>query len=305
MIVRGLLIALLLGFTGFMLVLFSGQFREPGPAEVCNRPVSRQASPTALPPGAVNPDKIARTSSQTEKPQSGVELKNAGETGAGTVRYETNRSHPLPVRIADLAKLHKLKLLIKKYAGRYGVDEDLVWAVVRQESGFNPYAVSPKGAMGLMQLMPGTAARMGVSNAFDVEQNLAGGIKYLERCLSQFKQNVPLALAAYNAGPENVVKYQGCPPFAETRNYIVSILRAYAGGLIRKDWQAVLNPAMGAGVPDPAAAGGLCWRIPLPQWLIAPPRYKLSSPRWKQTPPPLKLSQPVPPPLRDEIAANR
>jgi hypothetical protein len=286
MIVRGLLIALLLGFAGFMLVLFSGQFREPGPAEVCDRPVCHQASPTALPPGAMNPGKIARTSSQMEKPQPGVELKNAGETGAGTVRNETNRSHRVPVRIADLAKLNRLKMLIKKYARRFGVDEDLVWAVVRQESGFNPNAVSPKGAMGLMQLMPGTAARMGVSNAFDVEQNLAGGIKYLERCLSQFNQNVPLALAAYNAGPENVVKYQGCPPFAETRNYIVSILKAYAGGLILKGWQAVLNPAMDEGVSDPSGAGGLCWRIPLPQWRIAPPRCNLGSPRWKVTPNP-------------------
>jgi hypothetical protein len=305
MIVRGLLVALLLGFTGFMLVLFSGQFREPGPAEVCDRPFSSQASPAVVPPTAVNPDKMARTWSQMEKPQMRVELKDVGETGAGMVQYEAGRSPRVPVRIADLAKLQKLKLLIKKYARRYGVDEDLVWAVVRQESGFNPYAVSPKGAMGLMQLMPGTAARMGVSNAFDVEQNLAGGIKYLERCLSQFNQNVPLALAAYNAGPENVIKYQGCPPFAETRNYIVSILRAYAGGVMRQDWQAVLNPAMGEGVPDPAAAGGLCWRIPLPQWLIVPPRYKLSSPRWKQTLPPLKLSQPAPPPLQDEVATKQ
>jgi hypothetical protein len=304
MIVRGLLIALLLGFAGFMLVLFSGQFREPGPAELCDRPVSRQASPTAMPPGAVNADEIARTSSQMEKPQSGVEHKNVGETGAGTVRYETGRSPRVPVRIADLAKLQKLKLLIKKYARRYGVDEDLVWAVIRQESGFNPYAVSPKGAMGLMQLMPGTAARMGVSNAFNVEQNLAGGIKYLDRCLNQFNQNVPLALAAYNAGPENVVKYQGCPPFAETRNYIINILQAYKGGMVRQDWQAVLNPAMGEGVPDHSGAVGLCWRIPMPHWRIAPPRYKLSSPRWKMTLPPFKLSQPAPPPLRDEVAAN-
>jgi hypothetical protein len=303
MIVRGLLIALLLGFAGFMLVLFSGQFREPGPVEVCDRPVSRQASPISMPP-AGTADKFASSSPQLGKPQAGLKPESLAETGPKTVGYETRRSPRVPVRIADLAKLQKLKLLIKKYASRYGVDEDLVWAVIRQESGFNPYAVSPKGAMGLMQLMPGTAARMGVSNAFDVEQNLAGGIKYLERCLSQFDRNVPLALAAYNAGPENVVKYQGCPPFAETRTYIVSILQAYKGGMVREDWQAVFNPAMKEGVPDPAGAGGLCWRIPLPHWLIASPRYKMSSPRWKKTLLPFKLSQPAPPPLRDEVAAN-
>jgi hypothetical protein len=293
MIVRGLLVALLLGFAGFMLFLFSGSFGGPHPTGIGDRPSSRWASPIAMPP-AVTPDRFASPAPQVEKPQPGVELKTVGEAGAGSVGYETSRSPREPVRIADLAKLKKLKLLIKKYARRYGVDENLVWAVVRQESGFNPYAVSPKGAMGLMQLMPGTAARMGVSNAFDVEQNLAGGIKYLERCLNQFNQNVPLALAAYNAGPENVVKYQGCPPFAETRNYIVSILQAYMGGSIRQEWQAVLNSAMEGGVPEPAAAGGLGWRIPLPHWRIAPPQCKLGSPRWKAAFPPFKYWQPSP-----------
>lgn len=293
MIVRGILVALLLGFAGFMLILFSGPFGGPHPKEVGDRSFSRQASPIVMPP-AVTANRLASPSSQTEKPRPGTEFKTADETETGTVRYETGRSPRVPVRIADLAKLKKLKLLIKKYASRYGVDEDLVWAVVRQESGFNPYAVSPKGAMGLMQLMPGTAARMGVSNAFNVEQNLAGGIKYLERCLNQFNQNVSLALAAYNAGPENVVKYQGCPPFAETRNYIVSILQAYVGGSIRKDWQAVLNTAMDEIVADPSGAGELCWRIPLPHWLIAPPQCKLGSPRWRVTLPPLKSWQPAP-----------
>jgi hypothetical protein len=93
--------------------------------------------------------------------------------------------------------------------------------------------------MGLMQLMPGTAALMGVTDAFDVEQNIAGGIKYLERCLSRFNQDVSLALAAYNAGPDNVVKYQGCPPFPETRHYVASVLKAYAGETIREDLKLI------------------------------------------------------------------
>jgi hypothetical protein len=302
MIVRGLLVALVLGFTGFMLVFFSGRFREPGPGEVRDRPFSRLASPTSQLPGAVTADKFAGQWTQVEKPQPGVELKNAGKTGSGTVRSQTGGSPRVPVRIADLAKLNKLKLLIEKHARRYGVDEDLVWAVIRQESGFNPHAVSPKGAMGLMQLMPGTAAQMGVSDAFDVEQNLAGGIKYLERCLSQFNQNVPLALAAYNAGPENVVKYQGCPPFSETRNYVASILQAYAGGSIRKNLQAILNPGMDEGVPAPSGVEGLCWRIPLPHWRIASPQCKLGSPRWKGTLPPFKRWQLATPNAR--LAAN-
>ena len=148
-------------------------------------------------------------------------------------------------------------MVIEKYARQYGVDQDLVWAVIRQESGFNPRAVSPKGAMGLMQLMPGTAAMLGVSDAFDVEQNIAGGIKYLERCLNQFNQDVPLALAAYNAGPNNVVKYQGCPPFPETRHYVASILKAYAGEPIREDLKLVgLIPVAGRRCSRPRETPG-------------------------------------------------
>jgi soluble lytic murein transglycosylase-like protein len=188
----------------------------------------------------------------------------------------------LPARIAHLVQRQNLVAVIEKYAQHYGVDQDLVWAVIRQESGFNSHAVSPKGAMGLMQLMPGTAAMLGVADAFDVEQNIAGGIKYLERCLSQFNQNVGLALAAYNAGPDNVVKYQGCPPFAETRHYVASVLSAYAGEPIREDLQRLgLSPVMDADVPDPVRPGGLAWRVPRARWNIAAPQYKLSSPRWK------------------------
>jgi hypothetical protein len=283
MMVRGIPVALMLLFSGFILVLFSGRFTEPGPGEVSDRTFSRQASPTVMPSEAVTAEKFIGRAPQVERSQPEVELKNASEIGSGTVRPETARSLRVAAQIADLVKRQKLKLVIEKYARRYGVDEDLVWAVIRQESGFNPSALSPKGAMGLMQLMPGTAVRMGVSDAFDVEQNLAGGIKYLERCLSQFNQNIPLALAAYNAGPENVVKYQGCPPFLETRNYVTSVLQAYAGGSIREDWQDVLNPALGKGVPDPSEGQRLCWRISLPHWRIAPSRCKLGPPQWKET----------------------
>ena len=122
-----------------------------------------------------------------------------------------------------------LETLIQKYASRYGVDPSLVRAVIRNESDFNPNAVSPKGAQGLMQLMPGTAASMGVSNPFDPEQNIAGGVGYLRHCLDCFDHNVPLAVAAYNAGPGRVSRSQGVPAIAETQAYVRNVMRAYSG----------------------------------------------------------------------------
>jgi hypothetical protein len=122
-----------------------------------------------------------------------------------------------------------LETLIQKYAGRYGVDPSLVRAVMRHESGFNPHAVSPKGAQGLMQLMPGTAALMGVENPFDPEQNIAGGVGYLRLCLDRFGHSVPLAVAAYNAGPGRVAQSQGVPPIPETQNFVKNVLGTYTG----------------------------------------------------------------------------
>ena len=123
----------------------------------------------------------------------------------------------------------QLEALILKYANRHGVDPSLVRAVMRHESGFNTSAVSPKGAQGLMQLMPGTAALMGVNNPFDPEQNIAGGVGYLRRCLDRFQHNVPLAVAAYNAGPESVARYGCIPPYGETQAFVQNVLGSYAG----------------------------------------------------------------------------
>jgi hypothetical protein len=119
--------------------------------------------------------------------------------------------------------------LIHKYANLHGVDPSLVRAVMRHESGFDPQAVSPKGAQGLMQLMPGTADLMGVSNPFDPEQNIAGGVGYLRRCLDRFNNDVALALAAYNAGPERVAKTGGVPTIPETQVYVKNVLETYTG----------------------------------------------------------------------------
>ena len=113
---------------------------------------------------------------------------------------------------------------IKAIALRYGVDDKLIKAIVRVESAFKPGAVSPKGAQGLMQLMPGTAERYGVANSFDPIQNLLGGVKYFKDLLAMFNNNLTLALAAYNAGENAVLKYNGIPPYKETRQYVQKVI---------------------------------------------------------------------------------
>ena len=117
--------------------------------------------------------------------------------------------------------------LIEKYAQKNNLDPDFIKAVVKQESGFNPDATSKCGAMGLMQLMPNTAKGLGVTNAYDPEQNIEGGVKYLKSMLNRFNNDHKLALAAYNAGPGAVQKYGDVPPYRETQNYVKNILASY------------------------------------------------------------------------------
>ena len=121
--------------------------------------------------------------------------------------------------------------IIDEHAAAQGVSADLVRAVIQVESAFNHLAVSPKGAMGLMQLMPATASELGVVNPFDPAQNIGGGIRYLKRLLSRYDDRVELALAAYNAGPGAVDKYgQKVPPYRETRDYVQKITKSSATG---------------------------------------------------------------------------
>ena len=127
----------------------------------------------------------------------------------------------------DYSSKSKIKELISRVSQKHGVDEKLVNALVNQESGFNPNAKSKVGAMGLMQLMPATAKGLGVKDAMDPEQNVEGGVKYLKSMLNKYNGNIILALAAYNAGPGAVDKYDGVPPYKETQNYVKSILSSY------------------------------------------------------------------------------
>lgn len=115
--------------------------------------------------------------------------------------------------------------IINSCALEYGVDKSLVKAVIHAESGYDPNAVSSKGASGLMQLMPKTAESLKVSNSFDPKQNIRGGVRYLKFLLDTFKGDVSLALAAYNAGLSRVAQYGGIPPYVETRNYVDKVLQ--------------------------------------------------------------------------------
>jgi soluble lytic murein transglycosylase-like protein len=118
--------------------------------------------------------------------------------------------------------------LIRYYGKQYGVDPFLIYCTMSQESGFSAGATSPKGAMGLMQLMPGTAARYGVTNPYDVAQSIMGGTRYLKDLLKMFNGRVDLALAGYNAGEGAVMKFgNSIPPYQETRNYVKLILKRY------------------------------------------------------------------------------
>ncbi len=138
----------------------------------------------------------------------------------------------VPDRLRQLSQRDRhgatdLKELVEHYAAQYNLEESLVYAIIRVESAFNQHAISSAGARGYMQLMPGTAEEMGVSDIFDPAQNIAGGTQYLALMLEHFDNDLRLALAAYNAGPGAVQRHGGIPPFQETRNY-VRMVQQYA-----------------------------------------------------------------------------
>jgi soluble lytic murein transglycosylase-like protein len=130
---------------------------------------------------------------------------------------------------ASQASSSDLRRLVKEISLEHGLDPKLVDSLVRVESAYNPKAVSHRGAMGLMQLMPQTAKRLRVANPFDPESNIRGGVREFARLIERYSGNLQLALAAYNAGENAVARYRGIPPYSETRNYVSKIMTLYTG----------------------------------------------------------------------------
>lgn len=164
-------------------------------------------------------DKVLQS---TAKAQFGTLLKNRGISSVDASIY-TNPN----VNFNKRATRDEIISMIDDTSAKYGVDAKLIKALVKQESGFNPTAKSKAGALGLMQLMPSTAKGLGVKDPLDAKQNIEGGVKYVKSLLNRFDGNIILALAAYNAGPNAVKKYDGIPPYKETQNYVKSVLKNY------------------------------------------------------------------------------
>ena len=162
--------------------------------------------------------------------------------------YEKDLALPVPPPAATVHPPSKpaatpepapdLNEVVTSASATFHLDPDLVNSVIRAESGFNTHAVSRKGAQGLMQLMPGTAGKLGVNNAFDPQANVNGGSRYLRELLERYNFDLVKALAAYNAGPERVEQYKGVPPYHETRSYVARIVHEYNRKKIAQQKQA-------------------------------------------------------------------
>lgn len=171
---------------------------------------------------------------------SALDTLKAAVSASDTMKRQSSSN----VNFSSFLKTEKnLEEIYAEASQTYGVSVDLLKAMTKQESNFNPNATSRSGAQGLMQLMPATAAGLGVTNAYDPYQNIMGGAKYIRQMLDKYDGNVSLALAAYNAGSNNVDKYGGIPPFAETQDYVAKITGYLEEGVTIPDTQTVYASA--------------------------------------------------------------
>lgn len=161
---------------------------------------------------------LADSTKALENSQNTSQTGTTGSDTSGISAAQTTASS------ANFYTSGELDSIFEEAANTYGVSSIILKSIAKAESGFNPSAVSNAGAVGIMQLMPSTAAALGVSNSYDARENIMGGAKYISQLLSNYQGNISLALAAYNAGSANVDKYGGIPPFTETQNYVKKVL---------------------------------------------------------------------------------
>ena len=198
----------------------------------------------------VNPDGVQAEIYQYISPNGTISLTNVPSDGRyRKIDVESARFH------AVLSE-RELEPLIKRHSFQQQLHPALIRAVIKAESNFDPRAVSRAGAIGLMQLMPQTAVRLDVRDMFDPDENVGGGAKYLRQLLDRFHGNLPLALAAYNAGENIVDRYQSLPPIDETRQYVRKVLRYYRTFLVR-DGVITERPASRLDPSAPEEARGI------------------------------------------------
>ena len=147
-----------------------------------------------------------------------------------------------------------LNQVVNEASDRYRLDPDLVTSVIKAESAFNAHAISPKGAQGLMQLMPGTASGLGVRNAFDPQANVEGGTKYLRELLERYNFDIVKALAAYNAGPQKVERFGGVPPYYETKAYVARVVKDFNKKKMAQQKAAAAQKSTSGDVKTPSSA---------------------------------------------------